>query len=239
MCYSSETSLSFGIIGLCGYLYIELYEPKLSKTGIQYLLLFYSFMEFLQSFQYYYVNQCSNILNQISTEIAYILVIVQPFIWNIYFYFNSTSCEKLIFKTAIILCLVWMFMNILSRVLYKKWGEPNIPENSIFASDSVCTKTRKSHLYWVWTSTNLQEFNANFLTYLMLWFIPGLVSTTHFYKSILVMLGGLTGAIIQLIYIPDLIELKHVITAIWCYISVPIVMVVILQSSLKRNLFIF
>jgi hypothetical protein len=52
MCYSSETSLSFGIIGICSYLYIELYEPKLNKTGIQYLLLFYSFMEFLQSFQY-------------------------------------------------------------------------------------------------------------------------------------------------------------------------------------------
>ena len=239
MCYSSETSLSFGIIGISAYLYIEWYEPKLSKTGIQYILLFYSMMEFLQSFQYYYVKQCSNIINQISTEIAYILVIVQPLIWNIYFYFNSTECEKLIFKSAIMLCLVWIFMNILSRVLYKKWGEPNIPENSVFASDSVCTKTRKSHLYWVWTSTNLQELNANFLTYLMLWLIPALTSTTHFYKSIILILGALTGAIIQFIYIPDLMELKYVFTSAWCYISVPIVIVIILQSMVKHNLFVF
>ena len=62
-------------------------------------------MELLQGIQYYYVNQYFNKMNIILTECAYLLVIVQPLFWNIYFYYNSDKYDKYIFMTAICLSL--------------------------------------------------------------------------------------------------------------------------------------
>ena len=52
------------------------------------LLLFYSGMELLQGTQYYIVNQCKNPANTILTEIAYLFVLVQPLMWNYFYYVN-------------------------------------------------------------------------------------------------------------------------------------------------------
>jgi hypothetical protein len=184
-------------------------------------------MELLQTIQYYYVNKCENIVNKISTEIAYIFVIFQPLIWNIFFYINSTSCEKYIFSTAIYLCLFWMSVNIFSRITYKVINKPQTQEHSVFASDKVCARKLNSHLFWTWTSSHLYELNSNYLSYLMIWFIPALNSSSHFYNALIIMFGAIIGAVFG--YKNNISEIYYTFTASWCFISIPIVLGVMVK----------
>uniref|UniRef100_A0A6C0B7J4 Uncharacterized protein n=1 Tax=viral metagenome TaxID=1070528 RepID=A0A6C0B7J4_9ZZZZ len=76
------------------------------------LLLFYSGMEILQGIQYYIVNECNNPINKLLTEVAYLFVLLQPLMWNFFYYTNSEKCEKNIFVTGMALSLSWIIVNI-------------------------------------------------------------------------------------------------------------------------------
>ena len=224
MCYTPTQSFFFFVVGITTAIYIYCCNSFLRKTHIHLILLFYSAMELLQTIQYSYVNQCDNMINKILTEIAYVLVIVQPLIWNIFFYYNSDKYEKYIFLTAIYLCLAWIVVNVSARLLYKKVFIPQKPQDSAFASDKVCTRKIHSHLYWTWTSAHFYEFNANYLMYVLLWFIPALISKSSFYYAIIIILSSIIGLMYGYTHNPS--ELFITFTAAWCFISIPIVLAV-------------
>jgi uncharacterized membrane protein len=229
MCYNATISFIFGAIGLSTYVYIELFQPYLKSTGIQYVLLFYTIMEFLQSIQYSYVNQCANRMNNMLSEIAYVLVIVQPLMWNLFYYINSVECDKKIFTVGMVLSVIWIVINTLARILYK-------PENgmtkdhSLFASDISCTKSGRTHLFWEWPSANFKDISANYLTYLLIWFVPAFVSNRFRIASIVLFLFACIGALVS-IYVDD----RRIIPAVWCYISVPMVIVLIFYMILEEK----
>ena len=223
MCYNSEMSFTFGTIGIIAIIYIYFSENKIKHTGIQYILIFYTLMEILQGIQYFYINQCSNIWNKILTEIAYLLVILQPLIWNVYYFSNSNFCDKNIFITAIWFSIVWIVVNVLSRLLYDKNIFYNMTKQSSgFASNNVCTKQKKTHLYWEWTSANFHDLHPNFFSYLMIWFIPALISTKFRITSIIVIISALMAAVAS-VYVKEVFTFS----SLWCYVSVPIVLAVI------------
>lgn len=231
MCYNSGISFLFAAIGFLVTFYIFIFDKIINKTGIQYILGFYSIMELLQGVQYYYVNQCSEFMNIILTEFAYLLVILQPLMWNIFFYVNSGTLDKQIFLTAICLCIPWIIVNVLARLLYDKNKYPQTKQNSPHAGDKVCTKRKLSHLFWEWTSENFQELNANFFMYLMIWFIPALISKKFRNISFVLIASALLGA-----YMTFLTDEPVVFTSLWCYISVPIVLVVLLVINKEKSL---
>jgi len=115
-----------------------------------------------------------------------------------------------------------MIVNILSRILYDKNDNPQTQNNSIYASDKVCTKKKLTHLYWEWTSANFNDFNPTMLTYLMIWFIPALISASFRKSSIVLICTALLTA-----YVTHLNKEPFVFTSLWCYISVPTVIGVI------------
>ena len=116
-------------------------------------------------------------------------------------------------------------MNILSRLLYKKAFVSQTQQNSAFASDKVCTRKINSHLYWTWTSANFYELNANYLFYLMIWLVPALISKSNFYYALILILGGIFGAIYG--YKNNSEELFFTFASSWCFISVPIMLFII------------
>jgi len=225
MCYNPEISFSFFGIGILTTFYVIFYRPDLLSQHVPMLLLFYSGMELLQGIQYHYVNNCSHIMNKLLTEIAYVYVIVQPFLWNFFFYINSDKCEKKIFATGMFLAIAWAIANLVSRIIYT-------PENSLkfidsaFASDKVCTKRKAAHLYWQWTYGNTGEFKATFLFHLLIWFVPALISTKFRIVSLILMASAVVGVIMA--YASGEI---FTFTATWCYISVPMVLAVIFYKN--------
>ena len=229
MCYNRTISYLFAAFGVASILCLYTLQTKnallLRGMGIQYILAFYTAMELLQGTQYIFINQCSNPWNIGLTNVAYLFVILQATIWNTFFYYNSTDKEKPIFLTAIVLTLVWMFFNIMARLLYKKFPsvlKSQTKEISVFASDKVCTKQQKTHLYWEWSSANFGELNANFLSYLMLWFIPALISKRFRVVSVILTVSALVAGIISIAS-----GEYFVFTSLWCYISVPLVVLIV------------
>jgi len=234
MCYSTPVSFSFALVGFSVATYL-LTNNVLKYNYLSLLLYFYSTMELLQGVQYYYVNECGNTINYLLTEFAYILVIVQPFLWNFFYFSNSNNCDKKIFLTGMALSVCWTFVHIFTRLYYTKENGMKYSD-SFYATDSnnekdgVCTKKKKYHLYWQWTSANFYDLNPTMLMYLLIWFVPALLSNKHRNSSFIIIMSFFV-ALFNSYYYNELFT----ITSLWCYISVPIVLLVILEIFLKKK----
>lgn len=101
-----------------------------------------------------------------STNLAYLLVIVQPLMWNVYFGYNARlEYDGGLFDAAIGLCLLWILVNLSARLQIFSDAPLQTQNHSIYAGP-VCVKRDASHLYWKWTATNYRDLNANMLMYL-------------------------------------------------------------------------
>ena len=227
MCYNQPTSFLLFGLGIVSIAYINIIKPKLPYQYITFILLFYTCMELLQAIQYSYVNQCDNKINKALTEVAYGFVIVQPLLWNVFFYLNSKGCDKSILMVGIVLATIWLVVNLLGRIMYTPENRIT-KESSVFAGDKVCTKKNQSHLFWEWTSANFGEFNANFLMHLLIWFIPALVSIQHRIAAILLIISIFIGVLMA--YASGE---YYIFTSVWCYISVPIVIGLLLIETFR------
>jgi hypothetical protein len=219
-------SFAFASIGLVALAYIYEYKKQLLPSGIQYILLFYIAMEILQGIQYFFVNQCSNAVNIALTEIAYILVLVQPLMWNMFYYFNSEASDKKIFIVAIGLFILWMIFDVLARLLYNKIGLNKTKNYGHAFSDKVCTKQKRTHLYWEWTSADFGSLGANIFSYFLIWFVPALFSQQFRSISLIIMaLAAFAG------FVPIMNNEFFTFSSLWCYISVPIMLLVCLNYT--------
>ena len=128
MCFNQKYSLSFALMGILTLCIIKKYPEKFNNLS-HFPIIFYIIMELLQTIQYNYTNNCDNIINRLSTEFAFILVIVQPLMWN-YIFLNEErkipldQTKKGMLYLAIILSLVWIIFYTLRRFsfygIYKK-----------------------------------------------------------------------------------------------------------------------
>ena len=142
---------------------------------------------------------------------------------NLFFYFNSNFIEKKIFISGIILSIIWLTANVFSRVVYNKENALK-KDTSVFASDKVCTKKNKYHVYWEWTIANLYDFQANYLMYLMIWFVPALASSQYM-TVVLLFFSFLVGLLMSY-----LLNEAYTVTSAWCYISIPIIIFLIIYK---------
>ena len=214
MCYTPEMSFTFAILGIIGIVYLQ--DSK--KRYISYVVFFYVLMELLQTVQYHLVNDCENWWNKTLTEVAYIFVIVQPLVWNAYFYSNSKPIEQGLFKSGIGLSIGWLVFNVIGRLLYGIQGIPTQESGAyLYASNKVCTRKASSHLFWNWTSADLGDYNATFIMHLLIWFIPALLSQSHRLTGLIILFGAALSFGVTM-YMGDL----RGFTAAWCYISIPI-----------------
>jgi len=223
MCYTPVISAGFAIAGAVGIIYLM--QQNKQTPGLILILAFYTLMELLQTLQYQVTNECDNPINVFLTEVAYVFVIVQPLIWNIFFFVNAAPNEKLLFMSGIVLSSVWALFNVAGRILYTP-KEAQGRKDSMFASNNVCTYRDISHLYWKWTTANLGDLNANFLMHLMIWFIPALISVTQ-RSTVSIILAGAALSAAYSVYVGQI----EAFTAAWCYISIPIVYLACFQAG--------
>jgi hypothetical protein len=222
MCYNASMSYTLGALGLGTAGYLAAVRPKLKYQYVMMVLLFYTSMELLQGVQYGFVNQCSSRVNRILTEVAYVLVIVQPLMWNLFFYLNSSSCDQRVFQVGMVLSLLWLAFNLSARILHGRVGPRQTKDMSAFAGKQVCTRRKTSHLYWEWTSANFMDFTATYLWYLLLWFIPPLLVAKHRVSAyVMAVFAGLGSAMAYISGEP------YIFASAWCYISVPMILTMV------------
>jgi hypothetical protein len=217
MCFSQSISFTFAIMGAIATFFT--YNDKYLRSQYTFILVaFYTLMEALQTIQYSFVNQCTSNVNIFFTNIAYVLVIVQPLLWNTVFYMRASKSEKNIYKLAIILCLVWVTWNVAARFMYDPLKHNKLNQCTVFNSESTCTvQEDKSHLYWKWTSGYFPDFSANYFMYFALWIIPGLLVANDRWSIYMLLSSIIVGGILTYRSTGRFIEFA----SIWCYVSIP------------------
>jgi len=229
MCFSQEYSGSFALFGLIS-LYIFKDNKKIKENLLFIPIVFYTIMEILQTIQYSFVNQCENPINRYLTELAYILILVQPIMWNILFLKKKnklrTNFHEGILYLGIILCAVWMLGFIFRR--FDFWG--NMPPENIDNQEGcqgtkVCTyKNKGEHLYWNFDLRNRPGLDANWFMFFCIWLIP-----LFLIPGEKVLFSSITsGLLFSYFYTLYKKQNRHILASLWCLISSPTLFVAVI-----------
>lgn len=164
MCWSKAVSRNFAIIGLLGSLYAI--KNKFPIHVIT-LYLFYTLMEITQYIQYDTLGSCSEKNAQL-TKWAWILVWIQPFMWNWYF-LKTTTGNKEIFKYTMIFSFIVFIFGIM-RIFGPYKGPYKTHELSIEGKN--CAEKGKLHYGWKWKAGTYKGIEPNWFVYLLSWMLP-------------------------------------------------------------------
>ncbi len=214
MCFSQLSSLCFSSIG-----FITFYRFYKNNYPFYYYLhiCFYSFMEFLQFLQYFYVNECNSI-NNVLTKFAYILIWLQPIIYNSYYYLTNNRYLD-VFRYNIILSL-FLFYWAMDRMFFHifHFNPPRLDEINV--GNLTCTYLGNNHLYWKFNLNTNHGLEATYLSYMMFICLPAFW-VDKWKKALYLNFTFLSGLILAYGYTRDLEEA----ISFWCLLSLPYLLI--------------
>jgi hypothetical protein len=170
MCFSGEMSGAFSALGLflSYWVYAKTTNLQLA-VGVFYFFL----MEFLQYFQYWYINDCDNQMNKILTFVGFAHICYQPYFTHV---INSalTRSEKVLhmYVPVLRLCLIGgtmlLFRSIIAMYMDPSWttehfakvdqidhatGQSTVEglttSKEWLRGEQLCTVRGKYHLAWI------------------------------------------------------------------------------------------
>jgi hypothetical protein len=234
MCFNKKYSAIFALGGLAT-LYLTKDNQMVKDELLQVPLIFYTLMEILQTAQYNFVNECNNKTNIILTEIAYVLILVQPFMWNMIFLNKKrdkpiSEIYKGILYCAIALCVIWMLFHLARRFSF--YGNAIETNNDLMANKTCTFKEDKQHLYWNFKGYESDNNNdANWFMYMTLWLIPALlVNYDRQYIAMLVL--GILGS---KYYLMKKNHNPTIFASLWCLTSIPFLILNLAYMYNKQN----
>ena len=212
MCYNPLMSFCLMVIGtLSTYYFYSKHSYK------RYIFGFYTIMELTQFVQSFYVNDCDSTINYLSTVFALFLVAVQPLLWNFYRWKTNIFCT-IVFHFAMIASFVWA-ISYIGRVI------PTNDQNMLEANvgHQFCTYQNDEHLYWKFPLFGRNGFEANFFTYLLLWFLPTLWEDNYGVFKLMAWLS-------QIILVKYFTIQRDVYASVWCLYSIPVLVIMFFSA---------
>ena len=175
-------------------------------------------MEVLQTLQFRKLNECSSAENQLFTQVALFLVIVQPLLWNYYFYKckSNTGFRKGVFTLGMILSILWIFSYMMRYGGWKK------EDGEDMLRGPLCTRREgNSHFYWTFPMSKDHALSANFFMYIAIWFVPLFFSFEGFTSGAFMVAGALIAYVLAMANK----RAKMEFASTWCFISVPLLII--------------
>lgn len=206
MCWSKQASGTLAILGL-GILY-KRYTAGQDWTSLVPLIL-YIVMEALQWKQYDTIDKCDNPENKSLSKLSYVLIWLQPIVWNWHFYMKTHEdvfkFSAVISGLILVLTMDRVFSKVIHTMPYNDKESHNVGEN--------CTKQGKKHLYWTYNLGTAGGLEPNWLWYFVLLFMPHIYKGDQ-YNFTLPMIAGM---LVALYVTGKSIEF----TSTWCAYSIP------------------
>jgi len=229
MCFDQKTSFGFAALGLylAYYVHSRTHNRRLA-VGIFWFFL----MELLQGFQFFWIDQCENPVNQFLTLLGFIHICYQPYFTHI---INSalTKNPKLLDQYTVILrlCLVGGSMLLARHFLasfqafpiasdFNQWSGKAAPANAcktqewLRSDTELCTYKGKYHLAWAVPMYDPTYFSPSAAIHSFLMFAPFFIL-----KKNMIIQGfflWLTGPYLASWISPNLQEQASV----WCFMSI-------------------
>ena len=195
------------------YVYAKTKEKRFF-IGIFYFFL----MEFLQGFQYIWIDQCDNPINQVLTFLGFFHIVWQPFFLH---YMCSglevSQNDKVKYKAILGLCFlggIWL----LSRHLAAPWAfyppSDACPSTEWLRGNQLCTFSGNYHLSWSVPMYDQTYFSPGASVHFFLMFAPFMVLGRK--MIVLGLFTLLTGPILASYITASLFEQA----SIWCFFSI-------------------
>ena len=216
MCYTPEMSAAFAIIGAVMTYYMYKRRDKMKFVWI--IFLFYTLMEVLQTLQFRTLNKCSSAENQLLTQVALVFVIVQPLLWNYYFYTTKANNQfrRGVFTLGMVLSILWIVAYLMR---YGGWEKG---DGEDMMRGPLCTrKEGDEHFYWTFPMSKDHALTANFFMYLAIWFIPLFFSDDGASGAVWIVAGALLAYALA----TRTKKARMTFASTWCYISVPLLII--------------
>jgi len=235
MCFDQKSSFGFSVVGLFLSYYIH---SRTHNTRLAIGVFWFFLMEFLQGFQFFFINDCDNWWNRALTLVGYIHICYQPFFTHI---INSalTKNPKYLEQYNIVLrlCLLGGTM-MLSRYFLSEYVQgygPSQPIVSAFTewknittspnaqvatewlrsdTNQLCTFRGKYHLAWSVPMADVTYWVPSAAIHSFMMFAPFFVM-----KSNMIIQGfflWLSGPYLASWITPNLMEQA----SIWCFFSI-------------------
>lgn len=219
----------FSMIGLFMSIWIYTKTDNLQLAiGVFYFFL----MEFLQYFQYLYIDDCDNKTNQILTLVGYAHICYQPYFTHI---INSalTKNPKMLrmYIPILRLCLVGGSM-LFARYFFADSAESHFPAHTEInlttgqsttdvpvstewlRGEKLCTVSGKYHLAWIVPMSDVSYYTPSAAIHSFLMFAPFFVLRQNMIIQGLVLWA--TGPALAAYITPNLMEQA----SIWCFFSI-------------------
>eukprot|EP00823_Brevimastigomonas_motovehiculus_P007680 TRINITY_DN679_c0_g1_i1.p1 TRINITY_DN679_c0_g1~~TRINITY_DN679_c0_g1_i1.p1 ORF type:complete len:260 (-),score=45.12 TRINITY_DN679_c0_g1_i1:150-929(-) len=223
MCFNQPISFIFFAIGTAMAIMLAFKMPQKPRVAIS--VFYFSFMEFIQFMQYFWVDKCTDTGNQFWTIIGFLHITFQPLFCNLLTSgFDKTEMEKYKSKIMISICL-WCAAFLWLAFFLGPMFFPQSPEvqkctavsQDPLRSDTLCTKTGEVHIAWHIPMTPASYWVPNLFLHFFCMFIPYFVEP--FSKPQLAAVG-----IVSLIIGPGLAvyltKSKFEQASVWCYLSI-------------------
>ena len=224
MCFNQPMSAVFVAIGLLCAAYVYFKSKNWWMTSG---VLYFVGMELLQFFQYYWIDQCDNFMNQALTVVGFLHICFQPFfthLMNGAFIFKPESKAKfdLILKLALIQGC-WMF----SRWLFL--DTPSTERSDWLVGDKLCTLMGTHHLGWSLPLQAPTYFTPSNSIHLFMMFAPFIALGPRLWLSGFILFA--TGPLLAWFLTGNLFEQA----AIWCFMSIGqiVILTVVLAIRLR------
>lgn len=221
MCFDQRTSFMFAGVAFLGT--FVLYRVSGRKEPA--ICFFYFFlMEFLQGFQYMWINECDNPINQFLTFLGYLHICFQPFFSNLGILSmmnpkqkgQHTAVLKLSILAGVCMLLKYLLVPYLSDIYpWPEYGPGPCERSEWMAGDKLCTRDGNVHLAWEVPLLPASYYIPGLFLHLFMMFGPLLVlSAPHAWiaGAVLFFFGPIVGSYIT----TNMCEQP----AIWCFFSV-------------------
>lgn len=226
MCWSLNASFVFSSLGIM-YSYYVFKNDKKYNVVDKMTILFYTIMELTQFIQYYYIEQCTP-MNYYLTIFAHILIWVQPFLSNYYGYCETKKNEQ-VFIFAMIMSFIIFIVSCIQLYVGEYCESCGKINNMLNAGNNTCTSMGTIHLQWQFKYASLRGFNANWLIYVLLVFLPNIFHSESVIGRPLNWLYPLLFAIIAVG------EINNEIISLWCAYTIPYGIFLVMNLIIKES----
>jgi hypothetical protein len=209
-------SLTFAVMGLALAAYVY-FVKKNTRMAIG--IVYFFGMEFLQFWQYFFIDECESVVNKVLTYAGFLHICFQPYFTHLMGSAFSKGSSKRLWNFVMRLCLVAAFYMILSSAM-APWDPrgPLTADNPSFdwlRGNRLCTYSGVYHLAWSVPLYEPTYFMPNLFLHFFVMFTPFFVWGSWF-MALQGVLLLLTGPVLSALITPNLQEQA----SIWCFFSI-------------------
>ncbi len=228
MCWSLEASAALAVAGgtATGWAIVK----KLPKS-LWIPLAYFTAMEALQAVQYIVVDLCGLPANQVLTILGYIHIAFQPFFINmVAMYFIPEHIKNKISKYVYAVCGL-AAVSMLAQLYPAAWAGTCIP-GSMLCGEMLCTVSGSWHIAWDIPLNGIYNFLDAFYIAMPGYVLAGLVMP-FIYGSWKLNLYQMTCGLFLAMLLTDN---QNEAAAIWCLLSIGIVILILGERPLRKYL---